>query len=128
MAYRNYLPSQLPSELMFRDAQIEMQVARIEHLENRIKELEAESKGDKAELEENHELIVEQSTCIGDLIDKLDVLEGKFRGIDERKIALQKTVDEMDTVANETIADRDGKIATLTMGKSAHFLYFRLRC
>lgn len=116
MSYRNYQPSQLPSELMFRDAQIDMQVVRIEQLENRIKELEAANKDANEKLDEDHDLIVEQSTCIGDLINKLDVVEGKFRGIEERKLALKKNVDEMYAVASETIADRDGRIATLTMG------------
>jgi chromosome segregation ATPase len=119
MSYRNYQPSQLPAELMFRDAQIEMQVAQIDRLENRIKELEADNKNANAESDENHELIMEQSTCIKDLTDKLDAVEDKFRGIEARKKALKKDVDEMYEMyemANEMIADRDGRIATLTMG------------
>ncbi len=116
MSYRDYQPSQLPSELMFRDAQIEMQVAQVDRLENRIKELEADNKNANAELDENHELIVEQSTCTQDLIDKLDAVEDKFRGIEAREKALRKDFDEMYETANKMIADRDDRIATLTMG------------
>lgn len=58
-------------------------------------QLEAESKRDYAQWIDAHEITMERKNYINGLTNKVYTLEGKFRGIDEPKMALKKAVDEM---------------------------------
>ncbi len=109
-SYSNYLPSQLPAELMFRDAQIKIQLARIQRLETRVEELEKQLKEADAQVDDSNERVNELSDCVQALTEKDIANERKFGVIEERNAALKKAFDEGYDEATGTIADREAKI------------------